>query len=250
MMEMFKGVSLEFMPYLAQIVLALIDGPKIQYKGSPIGGHNRSAFLNDSTVPDPQKDEHRRQYGEYCFAEDLHDKNGDTSNLVVVEDYMPNTSAQEKKIIDALAAVPPLPASSRLYIVGHHDPTARRLAGLTPEQLGRALSSSRVVNRVGKIVLVACHSAGEAGDTAAAGALLAPDVVTYGSELHRILGKINGIFTTLNAYTCFVQISAMGRKRTGFDAGGGRAGKAAGSKVTYTWDQSQATFVQNRAFVY
>jgi Peptidase C80 family len=223
--------------YDGQIVLALIDGPTVTYGGAPITGGNVHTFLNDATVTSTDKQEYKRQEGERQSAENLHEKHEGAPNhhLCIIEDYEPNTEAQKEKIRAGLATMAKVGGRIRLYVVAHHDPESRRMAGLDASALASLVANSPHATGIKSITLVGCHTAGEAGQAEDVAQLAS--VETFASEFHRRLGEAHQIYTFVNGYTTFVQINVRGQKLARFSEQNAPARKLELSKVRFYWDE-------------
>lgn len=239
------------MPYDKQLVIAFIDGRKPKYNGIEVSDANGNvnAFLADEAVPQEEKDEFNRQDAERDNAIALHEKNKGFSELLIIEDYIPNSDEQGEKLYAALARVQALPENSRVYVVGHSDPDSRRMAGFDPLTMAGLLASHGRIARVKRINLVGCHVAGHAASAGEADLR----VSSFASDFHTHLGRIYGVYTEVVGYTSFVTINPGGRKRVRFvdDPRVPRESKAPFSKARFYWtDEPEEERAQVRGFVY
>lgn len=235
--------------YSGQAVVALIDGPKPKYKGQAISTLNQRDYLNDDQVPEAEKKEYTRQQGERDSAEDLHDKiRGSLPDLIkvleYVEDYEPNTSGQKDKIRNTFSSLRNLGGDIRLYLVAHHDPESKRFSGLAASDLAGLVAAYPFAKAIKRIILVGCHTAGEAKSAQEADAVLNAD--SFAAQFHQCIGASFSVYTEVSAYVSLVQLR-FGHKRERFGEQDVPIAKLAKSKVLFVWNEGQ---MQARSFVY
>ena len=231
--------------YDGQLTLALIDGATVTYKGEAITNDTQRTFLNDKEVEEDVRREYTKQQGERDAAQDLHDDSDvKKKQLCIVEDYIPNSEAQKTKIGEALAKIPRIGGRIRLYIIAHHDPDSKRMAGLDATALAALIGSSVHATGIKSITLVGCHTAGEAKSSEDAANVA--DLDSFASLFHARLGELHRIYTIVNGYTAFVQLRGKS-KRSRFDDKVAAKSKLAGSKIRFFWNESKQ---QARELVY
>jgi len=238
-----KKPFLAFGPkYGGQIVIALIDGKRPTYKGGVVNQDTYPAFNRDKETREEDKKEFLKQEGERQSAENLHDKEREKlpklkKHLCLVQDYTPNTQEQLEQIRSAFAGLPDVGGDIRMYVVAHHDPDSKRMAGLEAVTLARLIAAYPKAKSIKRLILVGCHTAGEAASAQEAEGALMSD--SFAAQLHQALGTTHAVYTEVAAFTSFVRIRAFGQKEERFDEKAAHAQKLAKSKVLFVWNENK-----------